>query len=105
MRVLACRALDNFGNVLGRIEFHGPNAMNSCQSLIAQAVTGMRAFAPLLVLAIMEGLWLASPAYSATITVNAPDAYGRTFVDVVGEITANDDAALKRSGYSPCTGR
>jgi hypothetical protein len=56
----------------------------------------MRAYAPLLVLAIMEGLWLASPANSATITVNAPDAYGRTFVDLVGEIAANDDAALKR---------
>jgi hypothetical protein len=56
----------------------------------------MRAFAPLLVLAIMEGLWLASPANSATITVNAPDAYGRTFVDLVGEIAANDDAAFEK---------
>ena len=34
--------------------------------------------------------------HSATITVNAPDAYGRTFVDVIDEITANDDAAFDK---------
>ena len=47
------------------------------------------------VLAVMESLWLASPANSATITVNAPDAYGRTFVDVIGEITTSDDATFE----------
>jgi hypothetical protein len=37
-----------------------------------------------------------SPAESAEIAVNAPDAYHRIFVDIVGEITLDDDQAFER---------
>ena len=36
------------------------------------------------------------PARGASITVNAPDAYGRIFVDVVGEIVAGDEKAFEQ---------
>jgi hypothetical protein len=44
----------------------------------------------------VEILGLAAPARSATITVNAPDSFGRTFIDIVGEIAINDDAAFEK---------
>ena len=37
---------------------------------------------------------LAQQATAATIIVNAPDIYGRTFVDVVGDLAAGDDKAF-----------
>ena len=62
--------------------------MSSCQSLRFAIIC-------VAVLSAMGGLWLAS-ANSATITVNAADAYGRTFVDIVGEIAADDDATFEK---------
>ena len=41
-------------------------------------------------------LCFGSLAESAEITVNAPDAYHRIFVDIVGEITPNDDQTFER---------
>ena len=37
------------------------------------------------------GLFVAQQSDAATITINAPDAYGRTFVDLVGEILPDDE--------------
>jgi hypothetical protein len=41
-------------------------------------------------------LCFGSLAESAEITVNAPDAYHRVFVDIVGEITPNDDQTFEQ---------
>jgi hypothetical protein len=73
-----------------------PSDMRITRSSIAQAAMQLLAIICVAILAVMEGVWVASPANSATIIVNAPDAYGRTFVDIVGEIAANDDAAFQK---------
>jgi hypothetical protein len=48
--------------------------------------------------AIFVGYWVAACAIvlaqesnAATITVNAPDAHGRTFIDIIGDLTAGDE--------------
>jgi len=41
-------------------------------------------------------LWFGSQAESAEITLHSPDAYGRFFVDIVGEITPNDEKAFEQ---------
>jgi hypothetical protein len=43
------------------------------------------------------GLFAAQQSEAATITINVPDASGRTFVDVVGEILPNDDKAFQQT--------
>jgi hypothetical protein len=48
------------------------------------------------ILGLSVSLWLAMPAEAASITVNAPDAHGRIFVDVVGEIVAGDEKAFEQ---------
>ena len=48
------------------------------------------------ILGSIVGLWLVMPAEAASITVNAPDEHGRTFVDVVGEIVAEDEKAFEQ---------
>ena len=48
------------------------------------------------ILGSIAGLWLVMPAEAASITVNAPDAHGRIFVDVVGEIVAADEQAFEQ---------
>src|SRR5262249_10447571 len=73
-----------------------PSHMSITRSSIAQAAMHRLVIICVAILAVMESLCVASPANSATITVNAPDAYGRTFVDVVGEIDANDDATFEK---------
>jgi hypothetical protein len=40
--------------------------------------------------------WFGSPVESAEINVNAPDSHGRIFVDIVGQIAANDDKAFEQ---------
>jgi hypothetical protein len=41
-------------------------------------------------------LFLAQRATAATIIVNTPDTYGRTFIDVVGEILPGDDKTFEQ---------
>jgi hypothetical protein len=38
---------------------------------------------------------LAQGSNAATITVNAPDGYGRTFVDVIGDFVADDEKTFE----------
>jgi hypothetical protein len=40
--------------------------------------------------------WLIMPAWGASITVNVPDAHGRIFVDVVGEIVDGDEKVFEQ---------
>ena len=55
----------------------------------------LRAILAVLVIASSAGA-LVGRCNAATITVNAPDAYGRTFVDLVGEIVAKDDETFEQ---------
>jgi hypothetical protein len=55
----------------------------------------LRAILAVLVIAFSAGA-LVERCNAATITVNAPDAYGRTFVDVIGEIVAKDDETFEQ---------
>ena len=45
---------------------------------------------------IIATLWVGSQAESAEITLHSPDAQGTFFVDIVGEITPNDDKAFEQ---------
>ena len=63
--------------------------MRIAQSPLARARQGVIA-------GLILGFSLVMPARGASITVNAPDAYGRIFVDVVGEIVAGDEKAFEQ---------
>jgi hypothetical protein len=44
---------------------------------------------------------LAQRATAATITVNAPDIYGRTFIDVLGQLGPDDDKTIMSKVGTP----
>jgi hypothetical protein len=108
--VLCCRAR---GNLTKYAIVSNATALlvSSSQSPIAQAATVWRHLAIVcsgemrgVIVRSIVGLWLMMPAEAASITVNAPDAHGRIFVDVVGEIVAADEQALnRRSPFSIAT--
>jgi hypothetical protein len=68
-----------------------------------QMAEGFMSYAPRAIRAIFVGVLVAACAFvlaqgskAATITVNAPDAYGRVFVDVVGDIDSDDYKAFQQ---------